>query len=98
MTMELTALAVATVLGFAHVIGAWHAVSLQRGYRWPASTRDEPTPTATEIVRRLERARKDYIECFAFFTAAILVVHAEGAESPGTAWAAWTYVIAPPHT
>ena len=94
MPTELAALAVATMLGFAHVIAVWRAASLQRGYRWTASARAEPAPAANGIAGRLERVRKNYIESFAFFAAAILVVHAGGAESPGTAWAAWTFVVA----
>lgn len=93
MTTEWAALAVATLLGIAHVIAAWQAANIQRGYRWTASARDEPT-IVSGIAGRFERARKNYVESFAFFAAAILVVHADGAASPGTAGAAWTYVVA----
>ena len=94
MSTELAALAAATLLGFAHVIAAWHTASLQRGYRWTANGRDEPTSVASGMAGRLERARKNYSESFAFFAAAIVVVHATGAESQGTVGAAWIFVAA----
>src|SRR5690242_1013168 len=94
MPTELAALAVATMLGFVHVIAAWRAASLQRGYGWTASARDELAPVTNGIAGRLERVRRNYVESFAFFAAAVLVVHAAGAESSGTAGAAWTFVVA----
>src|SRR5690349_11647493 len=94
MTPELTALVVAALLGFAHIIAASHATSLQRGYRWTASARDEPVAPATGIAGRLQRANNNFTEAFAFFAAGILVVQVTGAASAATAWAAWTYVIA----
>src|SRR5262249_17776149 len=94
MTTELAALAAATMLGFAHIIAAWHTLNLQRGSRWANGERDEPAPAANGIAGRLERARRNYIEAFVFFAAAVLVVHAGSAESPGTAGAAWTFVAA----
>ena len=73
---------------------ASHAMSLQRGYRWTASARDEPVPPATGLAGRLERASRNFTETFAFFAAGIFLVHATSAESAATGWAAWTYVVA----
>jgi uncharacterized MAPEG superfamily protein len=94
MTLELGALMAAAMLGFAHIILASHAMSFHRGYRWSASARDEPTPPATGIAGRLERAGDNFTETFAFFAAGVFLVHVTGSESNATAWAAWTYVIA----
>ena len=84
----------AAVLGLAHIILASHAMSLQRGYRWTASARDEPSPPATGFAGRLERANRNFTETFVFFAAGIFFVYATNAESPVTAWAAWVYVAA----
>ena len=92
MTPELTALATAAMLGFAHIILASHATSLQRGYRWSASARDEPMPPVTGVAGRLARANSNFTETFAFFAAGIFLVNATGAATAATAWAAWTYV------
>jgi uncharacterized MAPEG superfamily protein len=94
MTPELEALVAAGLLGFTHIILASHAMSLQRGYRWAASARDEPTPPATGMAGRLERANRNFTETFVFFAAGIFVVYAANAGNTVTAWAAWTYVAA----
>lgn len=91
-TAELTALAAAVMLGFAHIVAASHAISLQRGYRWTASARDEPVAPPTGLAGRLDRASRNFTETFAFFAAAVLLVHVTHAEGAATAWAAWAYV------
>jgi uncharacterized MAPEG superfamily protein len=94
MTPVLVALVAAAMLGFAHIILASHAMSLQRGYRWTASARDESAPPASGIAGRLERANSNFIETFGFFAAGIFVVHVTHTEGVATLWAAWTYVAA----
>jgi uncharacterized MAPEG superfamily protein len=44
MTVELKMLALSIVLGLVHIVLASHAASLQRGYVWTASSRDEAVP------------------------------------------------------
>jgi uncharacterized MAPEG superfamily protein len=46
----------------------------------------------TGIAGRLARANSNFGETFAFFAAGVLLVNAMGAESVGTALAAWIYV------
>jgi len=41
MTIELRMLAFSIILGFVHIVLSSHAASLQYGYRWTASARDE---------------------------------------------------------
>ena len=41
MTFELRILALSVVLGLVQIVLASHAASLQRGYLWTASSRDE---------------------------------------------------------
>lgn len=92
MTPELSALVAAAILGFAHIILASHAMSLQRGYRWSASARDEPMPPVTGVADRLARASGNFGETFAFFAAGVFLVHVTGSATVATAWAAWIYV------
>jgi uncharacterized MAPEG superfamily protein len=56
MTLELKMLALSIVLGLVQVVLASHAASMQRGYVWTASPRDEAAPRLTGIAGRLERA------------------------------------------
>jgi len=91
MSPELTLLALSVVLGFVHIVLASHAASLQYGYRWSASARDEPMPPLAGIAGRLERASHNFMETFPFFAAAVLIVHAAGRESSLTWWGANLY-------
>ena len=59
MTTELTLLALCVGLGFVHIVAASHAASLQRGYRWSASARDEPTEPLHGVAGRLDRALRN---------------------------------------
>ena len=47
MTVELKLLAFSIVLGLVQIVLASHAASLQRGYVWTASSRDEAMPRLT---------------------------------------------------
>ena len=64
MTIELRMLAPSVVLGIAQVIAALYAASLQRGYRWSASLKDEETPPQRGVARRLDRALRNFVETF----------------------------------
>src|SRR5262249_19760187 len=48
MTLELKMLALSIVLGLVQIALASHAASLQRGYVWTASSRDEAVPALRE--------------------------------------------------
>jgi hypothetical protein len=56
MTFALRILALSVVLGLVQIVLASHAASLQRGYHWTASSRDEAVPRLTEMAGRLARA------------------------------------------
>jgi uncharacterized MAPEG superfamily protein len=88
---ELTLLALSVVLGLVQIILSAHAASRQRGYRYAASTRDEPVPPLTGVAGRLERARKNFGETFPFFAAAVLMAHEAGRHSWMTVWGAHLY-------
>jgi uncharacterized MAPEG superfamily protein len=78
MTIELVLLACSIALGLVHIVLASHAASLQRGYRWSASARDEVKPPLAGVAGRLQRACRNYLETFAFFAAAVLIANAAG--------------------
>jgi MAPEG family len=75
MTLELKMLALSTVLGLVQIVLASHAASLQRGYVWMASSRDEAMPALTGVAGRLERALQNFVETFPLFAAAVLTGH-----------------------
>src|SRR5262245_45503227 len=76
MTLELKMLALSIVLGLVQIVLASHAASLQRGYIWTASSRDEAVPALTGVAGRLGRALQNFIETFPLFAAAVLIAHA----------------------
>jgi uncharacterized MAPEG superfamily protein len=91
MTIELATLSFSVILGFVHIVLSSHAASLQRGYRWTASARDEPTPPLSGLAGRLERALRNYLETFPFFAAAVLTAHAMDRHGALTIWGTQLY-------
>ena len=73
MTIELDLLAASIVLGIVHIIALSHLQSLQRGYRWTASSREQNVVPLSGLAGRTERALRNYLETFAFFAATILI-------------------------
>jgi uncharacterized MAPEG superfamily protein len=86
--IELYAVCFSVVLGLVHIVLAAHAASLQRGYRWTASARDEPMPPLTGVAGRLARALVNFLETFPLFLALIVVVHATDAYGSLSKWGA----------
>ena len=80
------------VLGFVHIVASSHVKSLQRGYRWTASARDEQVPALTGMAGRLERALTNYLESFPLFAALVLVAHAAGVHSSLTIWGSFLFL------
>ena len=78
MRIELYVLCLSVILGLVHIVLASHSASLQRGYKWTASARDEPLPPLTGVAGRLARAVANFLETFPFFAALVLVVHVTG--------------------
>jgi len=91
MTIELTMLALAVVLGLVQILLSARAKTLQTGYRWAAGPRDEPRPPLTAMAGRLERALQNFLETFPLFAAAILIAHAAGRHDWMTEWGAQLY-------
>jgi len=91
MTTELRMLALSVVLGLVHIILSSHAASLQRGYRWTASSREEPVPPLTGVAGRLDRALRNFLETFPLFAAAVLLAHVAERSGWMTLWGAQLY-------
>ena len=92
MTVELRVVMWSVVLGFVHIIAASHAASLQRGYRWTASARDEPVQPLTGLAGRLERALKNFLETFPLFVALVFIAQLSGIHNQLTAMGSFLYL------
>jgi uncharacterized MAPEG superfamily protein len=91
MTPELKMLALTIVLGLLQIVLASHASSLQRGYVWTASSRDDAVPALTGVAGRLARALQNFVETFPLFAAAVLIAHATATHSWMTEWGVQLY-------
>ena len=80
MTIELSLLAWAVVLGLAHAVLTGQFTTLQHGLAYGLSPRDEKKPL-TGIGARVERAFANYMQTFPFFAAAVLIAHVAGRHS-----------------
>ena len=94
MSFELAMLAASSALVLIHIIISSHAASLQRGYRWAASSRDAELPPLTGVAGRLERALRNLLETFPVFVAAVFLVHVLGRERALSEWGAGLYFSA----
>ena len=91
MTVELRMLAFSVVLGIFQIVAASHAASLQRGYRWSSSPRDENVPPLRGIAGRLDRALRNFVETFPLFAAVVLAAHVSDMHNAFTEWGARLY-------
>ena len=94
MTIELRMLTLGVLLGIIQIVAASHAASLQRGYWWTASARDEATPPLRGVAGRLDRSLRNYMETFPLFAAVVLVAHASDTHNALTVWGAQLYLWA----
>jgi uncharacterized MAPEG superfamily protein len=91
MSFELAMLAASCVLCLVQIVISSHAASLQRGYRWTASSRDTEVPPLTGVAGRFDRALRNFLETFTVFVAAGFLVHVLGRESALSEWGAGLY-------
>ena len=94
MSFKLAMLAASCGLCLIQIVISSHAASLQRGYRWTASSRDAEVPPLTGVAGRIERAFRNFLETFPVFVAAVLLVHVLGRESALSEWGAGLYFSA----
>lgn len=91
MSVELKMLGWSIVLGLAQVLLAVTLSIVQRGLPWHAGNRDtEPMPL-TGAYARATRASHNFLETFAFFAAAVLMVMVTHSTSEKTALGAELY-------
>ena len=91
MTLELKMLALSIGLGLVQILLTSHAASLQRGYVWTASARDEAVPALTGLAGRLARALQNFVETFPLFAAAVQTAHIAARHNWMTEWGAQLY-------
>ena len=91
MTIEITLLMLSVGLGFVHIVAASQSASLQRGYRWSASSRDEPVEPLHGVAGRLDRALRNFLETFPLFAAVVLSGDAAGRHNALSEWGAQLY-------
>ena len=84
-------LTLSVVLGIVQIIAASQAASLQRGYRWTASPRDEQVEPLRGVAGRLERALGNFSETFPLFAAVVLAAQLVGTHNALTVWGAQLY-------
>ena len=66
MTTELQFLVASIILGLVHLVAASHLISFQYGYRWTASSREEPVPPLSGLANRVDQATTNFLETFLF--------------------------------
>lgn len=91
MTIELRMLVLSAVLGVVQIVAASHTASLQRGYRWTASPRDERVEPLQGAAGRLQRALRNFLETFPLFAAVVLAAHVSDTHGALTEWGARLY-------
>ena len=91
MTVELRMLMLSVAFGMAHIVLTAHSASLQRGYRWTASSRDQVVPPLTGVSGRIERGLQNFLETLPFFIVAVLVANALDLHNAYTEWGALLY-------
>jgi uncharacterized MAPEG superfamily protein len=91
LTLEFKLLAASIALGLVQIVSASHAASLQRGYRWTASSRDTELPPLTGVAGRLSRALANFSETFPYFAVLVVACHFSGRTSALSEWGALLY-------
>ena len=91
MTTELQMLVWSVILGLAQIAIAAVGSMAQRGPGWAASARDGSAAPLTGVPGRLDRARANFLETFAFFAALVLAVVAMGKQDATSALGAQLY-------
>jgi uncharacterized MAPEG superfamily protein len=91
MTTELCFLAASIILGLVHLIVDSHLISFQYGYRWTASSREQPVPPLRGVADRMDQAYTNFMETFPFFATVVLAAHLIDRQNALTLWGAHLY-------
>ena len=95
MSVEMRMLTLSVALGIVQILAASHAASLQRGYRWTASPRDEKVEPLRGVAGRLNRALRNFSETFPLFAAVVLAAQLTGTHNALTVWGGTTLLLGP---
>jgi len=91
MSVEFTMLALAVVLGFAHLFLASHFVTQERGVAWNTGARDVTPPLEGKLAGRLDRAFANFRETFPFFAIAVIICALLDRHNARTEWGTQLY-------
>jgi len=91
MSIELWCLYGAMGLALVHLTAASFTFKAQVGNRYSVGPRDEGLAPAG-VAGRLARAQQNFLETFAAFVAAVLMVESLGQQGPLSAWGAAVYL------
>ncbi|HWA31729.1 MAG TPA: MAPEG family protein [Rhizomicrobium sp.] len=91
MSVELTMLALACVLGFVHLFLGAHFVTQERGTAWNVGARDNTPPLQGKLAGRLDRAFNNFRETFPIFAVAVLIITVLDRHNARTEWGAQLY-------
>ena len=91
MSIEMTMLALAAVLGFVHLFVAAHFVTQEHGAVWNTGTRDHTPPLTGKLAGRLDRAFRNFRETFPIFAVAVFLVTFLNRHDARTEWGAQLY-------
>jgi uncharacterized MAPEG superfamily protein len=79
------------ILGLLHLIVDSHLISFQLGYRWTASSREQPVPSLRGMANRVDQAYTNFMETFPFFVAVVLAAHLADRHGALTLWGVQLY-------
>ena len=94
MTIELTCLAWAVILGLVHILVAGNVRTKEFGAKWNMSARDGAIPALSVFADRLFRAQANFFETFPLFAAAVLIVVVTQSFSVYSYWGSLLYIMA----
>jgi len=91
MSVELTMLALAAVLGFVHLFLGAHFTTQELGAAWNVGARDNTPPLKGKLAGRLDRAFRNFRETFPIFAVAVLIITVLDRHNARTEWGAQLY-------
>ena len=91
MSVEMTMLVLSVVLGFISIFLASRAVTNERGLQWNTGARDATAPLQSKVAGRLQRAYRNFLETFAFFAVAVILITILDRHNARTIWGSQLY-------
>lgn len=91
MSVEMTMLALAAVLGFVHLFTAAHFVTREYGAAWNTGARDNTPALQGKLAGRLDRAFRNFRETFPIFAVAVFLITVLNRHDARTGWGSQLY-------